>query len=201
MIIPVQELIEAEAVRQRAAEVILGLAPRSEEPSWLERLFDRLNFGRLFGSWADANSGVLGILLLTLAAIVVLGLVVLVARQIDWRRGRHAALEGADPHAKVRETMEQLLARAREARSSGQRLSALRLLFAAFVVGLTRRGDLEFRDAWTNLELARRGAHTEELRRSLMPLVVELDGLVYGGREITDSHLNRLEQLVEGTRP
>ena len=87
---------------------------------------------------------------------------------------------------------------ARAARAGGDRLLALRLYFAALVVGLSRLGSLDFRESWTNHELALRGAHTPELRALLVPLVDELDPLVYGGRAVTDAHLDRLEALCRG---
>ena len=198
MIAIFQDPIGAQIVRERAREIVDGLAPKAAGANWLQKLWDRINpFGHL-GGWVFEHGSLVAYALYFLAAATVIGLLVLLVRQIEWRRASLPGLLAAGQVAEVRERVANLLLRAREARSRGERLTALRLLFAAFVIGLSRRGDLEFREAWTNHELAQRGAHTPELRATLTPLVLELDELVYGGRAITDAQLNRLEKLVEG---
>ncbi len=193
-----QDPIGAEVVRERAKEIIAGLSPASASKNWLQRLLEHFDPFRHVGSWMFDYGSWVAYTLYFLAAAAVIGLVILLVRQIEWRRARSPGLADAGQAAQVRERVANLLRRAREARNAGERLAALRLFFAAFVIGLSRRGDLEFREAWTNHELAQRGAHTPELRATLTPLVLELDLLVYGGREISDAQLNRLEELVEG---
>ena len=63
------------------------------------------------------------------------------------------------------------------------------------MVGLGARGDVGFREAWTNRELLRRGRPKESARRLLEELVDELEGKEYGREEITTADLVRLEDL------
>lgn len=198
MIALLQDPLGAELVRERAKEIIAGLSQASASKNWLQRLLERFDPFRHVGSWMFDYGSLIAYTLYFLAAALVIGLVILLVRQIEWRRAHSPALADAGEAAAVRERVSNLLRRARDARKSGERLAALRLFFAAFVIGLSRSGDLEFREAWTNHELARRGAHTPQLRATLTPLVMELDLVVYGGREISDAQLDRLEKLVEG---
>ena len=71
---------------------------------------------------------------------------------------------------------------ARAAEGAGDWIRALRLYFFATVVGLGERGDLDYRDAWTNRELFERGQPSPETRERLGPLVSELDRHSFGGR-------------------
>ncbi len=198
MIALFQDPVAAELVRERAKEIVAGLSPRAASENWLQKLLDRFSPFRHLGEWVFEHGSLVAYTLYFLAAASLIGLLVLLVRQIEWRRAHSPRLAAGGQAAAVRERVASLLRRAREARRAGERLAALRLFFAAFVIGLSRRGDLEFREAWTNRELAQRGAHTQELRATLTPLVLELDELVYGGRAISDAQLDRLEQLVEG---
>jgi len=186
----------AEWIHARAQEIVDGLDPSEQKRGWFTRWLERLDLDSRFSDWVGAGNLPWHYLLYAVAAIVVLVLLWLLVREIDL--GRRRASSGAGPAGGVRERVEELLSRARAARLAGERLGALRLYFAAYVVGLSRRGDLEFRESWTNQELVARGAHSLELRESLAPLVRELDGLVYGGRAVSDEHLDRLEGLCQG---
>ena len=195
-----QDAIAPELVRARAQEIVAGLRSSTATEGWLERWFERWNLGRQLGSWVIGNERLVLFGLYVLAAGVVIGLLVLILRQVEWSRAREPGLLDANQAKHVRERVESLLARARAARQANEKLLALRLYFGALVVGLSRRGDLELRDGWTNHELVQRGAQSEKLRATLMPLVLELDGLVYGGRPISEAHLDSLERMVEGIR-
>ena len=69
------------------------------------------------------------------------------------------------------------------------------LLAFALVVGLGRRGNLEYRDAWTNRELLARGRPSTEVATLLSPLVDELDRKMFGRDETTAADVERLETL------
>ena len=190
-----QEPREAEWIQQRAREIVAGLKPAAQEKGWFRRWWEQLEFGKHVGSLIDDHWIPIRMLLYGLAAAVVIGLIWLLVRELELGRRRRADGVSKVRQVDARERVEELLARARAARTAGQRLAALRLFFSAYVVGLSRCGDIEFRESWTNQEIVQRGAHSQDLRASLAPLVFELDGLVYGGREVTEAHLDRLEQL------
>lgn len=184
----------ADWIHARAQEIVAGLDPATKKRGWFTRWLESFDLDRKFSAWLDAGEWPWEYLLCAVAATVVVGMLWLLLREIDLGR-RRAGGGAAAAGSGVRERVDELLRRARAARDAGDRLVALRLFFAAYVVGLSRRGDLEFRESWTNQELVARGAHSLELRESLAPLVLELDGLVYGGRAVSDEHLDRLEGL------
>lgn len=202
----VDAALEAEAVRARAAEVIAGLKenPRGFEwPDWLKfpDWFDGFEPAAALARWLAENSA----WLFGSAAVVgALTIALLIWRALARFEGaRRSADPGAGDvsQAKVQQRFEDLCAAARAARERGDRRTALRMWFLAALVALSRRGDLEFREAWTNHELVDRGAHSAGLRERLAPIVDELDRLIYGGDAIEDAHLDRLERLCESVRP
>lgn len=192
-----QDPLAAEEVRARAREIVDGLHRGPDQPGWLERFLGWLDLPDFFDGMGEASLPVVRWVLYLACAAAVVGLIVWLVRETDWGHAQRAGATAAMPGG-VREKVEGLLARAREARGAGDRLLALRLSFAAYVIGLSRRGDLDFRESWTNRELALRGAHTPALRDALVPLVDELDPLVYGGRPVREEHLDRLEGLCRG---
>lgn len=84
---------------------------------------------------------------------------------------------------------------AREARAKRAFADALRFYAWALVVGLSERGDLEYRDAWTNRELVERGRPRPEALRVLAPLVPELDAKSFGHEPALEADVERLERL------
>jgi hypothetical protein len=150
------------------------------------------------GSWVGDHWPLVRALLYATAVALVIAVAWLILREADLHRRRAQPSAGSKRRGDVRVRVDELLRQAGLAREQGQRLAALRLYFAAYVIALSRRGDLELREAWTNRELVERGTPSAELRASLSPLVSELDELVFGARTVTDEHLDRLEGLCRG---
>ncbi|MFO1009497.1 MAG: hypothetical protein U1F29_05485 [Planctomycetota bacterium] len=164
------------------------------EPSWLERLWERISewFSDHFGFEFGGGGGqVLVYVLYGLIALLLLWLLFTFVRRAALRRG---AAEEAPAAARARRVQE-LLARAREARAKGTFADALRFYAWALVVGLSERGDLEYRDAWTNRELVERGRPRPEALRVLAPLVPELDAKSFGHEPALEADVERLERL------
>jgi len=141
-----------------------------------------------------ALPGGLQLLLSVLIAALAVALVTRVLR--PWlaatapASGAQAA--GGDP---VGDRVRRYLERARAARAAGELKSALRLYFFALVVGLGRRGELEYRDTWTNRELLDRGHPTPEVRALLDPLVDDLDRKGFGGAPASAADVDYLADL------
>lgn len=126
------------------------------------------------GSGIDTQAIVLGLLI----AVGIALLVVLASRYAANRRRDEAAVP--ETAALVASRVRELRAMAREAEAEGDWIRALRLHFFALVVGLGERGDLEYRDAWTNRELLERGRPAREVERALRPFVRLLDAHSFG---------------------
>lgn len=197
MIAQIPPARDAEAIRSTVEEVLarpeFHPAPPAE-PSWitraLERLFDWLE--DLFGFGEAAGGRALVYLLYGVIGLLLLWLLFLFVRRAIAARSGPAP---ADP-ARVRaERVKDLLERARAARARGELAEALRLTFWALVVGLSERGDLEYRDAWTNRELVERGKPRPEVARVLVPLVPELDAKSFGHAPVFAADVDRLEGL------
>lgn len=144
----------------------------------------------------DVGDILVGLLYFVLAAAV--GWIVW--RIVRSRRDRVRAATAAevlDPEAVRRARVRELRREARLARERGDRLLALRLYFTALVVGLGEKGDLSYRDAWTNRELLERGEPKEPVRARLAPLVPELDARSFGHVPVEDGDVTRLSNLVE----
>jgi hypothetical protein len=73
----------------------------------------------------------------------------------------------------------------------------MRLEFTALVVGLGQRGDLEYREAFTNRELLERGRPGAEAERMLRPLVPELDRKSFGGEPAAPGDVARIAALCD----
>lgn len=202
----VDAALDAETVRERAAQVIVGLKDAPDQfdwPDWLELpdWLDGFEPAAALARWLSENSKWVFV---AAAVVGALFLAALIWRALDrFERARRSVdvAAGEPAQAKVQRRFEDLRAAARAARARGDRRTALRMWFLATLVALSRRGDLEFREAWTNHELVERGAHSAGLRQRLAPVVDELDRLIYGGDAIEDAHLDRLESLCESVRP
>jgi hypothetical protein len=131
------------------------------------------------------------------AAGLALGLFVLLrlARQAGGARGVAPRAAGQPGPDSVRARVAELLREARAARARGELTLALRLTFFALVVGLGRRGSLEYHDAWTNRELLVRGHPEPDVAALLAPLLVELDRKSFGGEPTRAVDVERMEEL------
>ncbi|HZO10199.1 MAG TPA: DUF4129 domain-containing protein, partial [Myxococcota bacterium] len=83
------------------------------------------------------------------------------------------------------------------AAARGDRVAALRLLFRALVLGLSQRGELEYRDAWTNRELLERGAPPRDVAPVLAALVPRLDAQSFGHEPAVAEDVERLAALCD----
>ncbi|MBL8858619.1 MAG: hypothetical protein JNL28_08955 [Planctomycetes bacterium] len=102
-----------------------------------------------------------------------------------------------DPQVARRARVAELRRGARAARERNDLVLSLRLYFTALVVGLGEKGDLAYRDAWTNRELLERGEPRIEVERRLSPLVRELDAKSFGGVPATAEDVDEMAQLVD----
>jgi hypothetical protein len=180
---------------QRVHEELQRVLQREElEKGWIERVFEWLaaNLSIDSGSAADF------VLVLVLAPAGVAFAFVVVAL-LRMRRGRKHAEEELSPSVRlvVERRVSELLARARTARADGDPRLALRLAFFALVVGLGQRGDLRYRDAWTNRELLSRGAPSPEALVVLRPLLDEIEAKDFGGAPIEEGDVERLFALCD----
>ncbi len=171
---------------QRALQGVFGrgeFGPQSE--SWFTRLLHRLRdwLRELFDIGGPHVDTALSIVLYALLALAIGWLVWLVLRSIlSARRARaQAAAERPPPPETLEAKLARLLAEARTAEAAGEHLRALRLYFWALVVGLSQRGDLGWRDAWTAREMLEHGRADAALRARLAPLVQEIDRKSFGG--------------------
>ncbi len=181
---------------RRVVDEVLSRPEFSDEASWWERLAGWI--GEALEALFDAVSlpdvpdnlhfllwwllALLSAMLLGWAFVRFGGRLPLLARR------RRAA-------APIPRRAQELRLRARSARAQGDLSLALRLTFFALVVGLGRRGDLDYRDAWTNRELLARGHPAADVSSLLGPLVDELDRKMFGSGETTEADVDRLEAL------
>ena len=191
----VGEAIPPEVVRARIDDIL----ERSEfetTPSMLEQFFTWL--------WdtLDLPSGggaIVEPLLWTLVAVLMALLLWLVVRLISENARREARAAGAatmgGPTPRARALA--LRREGRAARAAGDLRLALRLQFFALVVGLGARGNLRYRDAWTNRELLDRGEPSPALRRLLSPLVAEFEAKDFGSEPTLPEDVDRVEALCD----
>jgi hypothetical protein len=190
--------IAAERVRESAAEILSRPEFRPQEESWLQRFLRDLLAAIDFPRAAEAG----WVALWVLAGIGALFLGWLLARLLaDAALGRSAQSTAAthgsplDLQKDVQRRIDELRARAQAARAAGDLVLALRLHFAALVIALGTRGDLEYRDAWTNRELFARGRPSEPVGALLAPLVEELDRKGFGGAPASEEDVETIERL------
>jgi len=178
--------VDAGRIEAALAEVLERPEFQEQEPSFLTELVEDFFewLGGLFsteeaGAAAGAGVDALLILLAVFGAMALLLLLVEVARS---RARRERPASSLLVPEEVAHRVSELRREARSAEGEGDWIRALRLYFFATVVGLGERGDLDYRDAWTNRELFERGQPTPETRELLSPLVAELDHHSFGGR-------------------
>jgi len=182
---------------QRALEEILQRDAQPEVSAWervmlwLEEVF---SFSWTPNSTApDWLEGMVKVLVLLAAVGLVILVLRLVAHQVAQRRKR---AEGGELDIPVFERVALLRLEAQAARRAGHWKLALQKQFFALVLGLGERGDLEFRDAWTNRELLKLGSPAPEVLRVLSPLLEELEPKEFGRVEVEARDLDRLEELA-----
>lgn len=175
-----------------------------EQRSWLAeqwmKLLDTLGewISDLFGIADPAAAVEIVKALLWLAATVIL--VWIVVRSVRWARNREREPAGRDlrPREDLRAASVAALRReARAASERGERVAALRLLFQALVLGLSERGELEYRDAWTNRELLERGSPPRDVAPELSRLVPRLDAQSFGREPAGPEDVEHLSSLCD----
>lgn len=139
-------------------------------------------------------------LLVLIIAVVVVLIVVFIVQQFKDRRS-DVARSGTIAE-RIASRVEEFRSRARAAEAAGDWIEALRLDFFALVIGLGERGDLDYRDAWTNRELLERGMPGKQVELALRPVVGRLDAHSFGhlpsGREEVVEFRAFCDRLLEG---
>ena len=185
-----------EEVREVLSEVLEDSRFGRKEPGLIEQFLEWLS--EFFSGGEDmAATGLMGVelvaWLLLIVGAVLLGVFLVRHAGIAARpRGRVAPVAALQ---RVRDRVLELRERAREAEASGDLVLALRLYFFALVVGLGERGDLEYRDAWTNRELFERGEVDASVARELRPMLRELDAMSFGEAPVAESDVRRFDSL------
>lgn len=180
-------------VRERVDRVLARDEFDWDQQSLLERigswLAEHIDLPSLPGAWE-------GLELLLLAPLFAALVWLLLRLRRHLRRLRVGPeQELADDADRVAQRVAELLETARLARAAGDLRRALRHYFFALVVGLGRRGGLEYRDTWTNRELLERGHPSAEVAALLTPLVSDLDAKGYGGAATSEADVAYLEDL------
>lgn len=189
---------DAARVRRTVEEVYAAedfSLPGQEEPGWFAELWDD------FTEWLDERLGIppgvlstgLNWIFWALIVALALWLAYLIVRQVRLARARASDDGGAAGTREAR--VAGFLRAAAEARARGELAQALRFYFWALVIGLAERGDLEYRDAWTNRELVERGRPRPEVERLLAPLVPALDARSFGHVPATEGDVAELAEL------
>jgi len=189
--------VSAEAVREELLRV-LARGEFQRQKNLLEEVLEWL-LPRLESEEIAVVGAVLRWVLLFALALAVM---LLVQRWMRALRVRRAELE-VEPRAvpvDLEARLVELLARAQEARERGDLRLALRHLFLALFLALGGRGDLDYRDAWTNRELLRRGKPSRATRALLEPLVRELEAKEFGRAAVSAADVDRLEALLSEER-
>jgi hypothetical protein len=190
--------IAAERVREGAAEILSRPEFRPQEESWLQRFLRDLMAA--IDSPRAAEAGWVALWVLAgIGALLVGWLLARLLAEASLGRRAHgtAGTRGSpgDLQGDVQRRIDELRARAQAARAAGDLVLALRLHFAALVIALGTRGDLEYRDAWTNRELLARGRPSEPVAALLAPLVEELDRKGFGGAPASEEDVETIERL------
>ena len=187
----VQDRRPSDGEVEAALEKILKSSEFQREKSLLEEVFEW--FGERM-SFEVSSGFARGLLWIVAVLLALLGIFLLVRFMPAGRRARRRSDE-AHSGPSVASRLAQLRREAREARTAGDLRLALRKQFFALVLGLGTRGDLEFRAAWTNRELLRRGRPSPEIAALLEPLVVEFERKEFGNEPVDERDLDRLEAL------
>lgn len=181
----------ADAIRERIREILESpqFAQRDDRfQRWLRDLLESI-----FGVHGSTASTLASVLVWTFLACAVVLLVVAVARAMP----RRTPVEAEPVELARDERIGDLRRRARAAEAAGDLVLALRLYFTALVVALGERGDLDYRDAWTNRELLERGQPGPRATALLEPLVPALDRHSFGGEPATRDDVARLAALLD----
>lgn len=189
-------------------EEILGRAEFREErdfgAEFLGGFFEWL--GELFEIDGAAEASQVGakVLLVIAGVFAVIGLVWLIWNLAGGIRARTRAVDPVELPIHIAQRVAELRAEARTAESAGDWTLALRLYFFALVVGLGEKGELAYRDAWTNRELLERGDATTRVLDLLSPLISRLDEHSFGLRPTDQAEVQRFagvcEELLAGGR-
>lgn len=189
-----------EEVREALRRALEEPPPGLEQKSWGRQLFEQ------FLEWLDGMGWDLGIdpngetlsivmyVLLFSLLLVLVWYAVRLTRQILRVRAMQASGAAEEPSETVEARCARLLAQADAAQAAGDHRLALRLYFWALVVGLSRTGKLEYRDAWTGREMLQRSGMLGELRNQLAPLVREVDALSFGGGRVEAADSARMRE-------
>ena len=113
---------------------------------------------------------------------------------------REEASQAPPAPAGLAQRLAELEAQARAARARGDLRLALRLLYLALVLALGGRGDLEYRDSWTQRELLRRGKPSAGARALLEALLRELEPKEFGPALVSEADVERLHVLLARQR-
>ncbi len=188
-----QGAFEGDQVR-RELDRILASPEFSSEQSVGEEVIEWI-LERLDGADVGAGSRML---FWSFAILVGLLLVLLLYKilRIAWVGSRQAEEVLAAP-VSIRDRVRELRLSARQASSEGDLPRALRLLFFGLVLGLGDRGDLEFREAWTEREILRRGNPRPRARELLERLLGEMEAKRFGGESVDLADVERLEGICE----
>lgn len=199
-----------EDVRLAVDEILAG--PEFQPgTSWIQRAANAIKdwLIELFPGLASSGNAFLEaarIFVWVVLITVVVLLVWVLVRSIQ-RLRTPAAASGEvaeDPVADRARRVARLRREARAAGARGDHVLALRLEFTALVVGLGERGDLQYRDAFTNRELLERGKPGPEAERVLRPIVPGLDRKSFGGEPADAGDFARLaalcDRLLAGSR-
>lgn len=199
--------MSAQAARARAADEVRVTLERvleraefaSDEPDALERALERL-LELLGGLDVDPSAA----WVLVWASVVLLALLTAWLLVRAFSAGARSRAPLAPAHdarpapADVEARLAELRARAAAARAEGDLTLALRLSFFALLVALSRRGDLELREAWTPREMLERGSPGAGVRAALEPCLQELDARLFGTQGVGADDLRRFDALFEG---
>jgi hypothetical protein len=188
--------IPAAEVRERI-EAIMTSDEFVDEPSMLEEFIDWLaDSFDLPGAPAGVVDSIPWIFLGLLASVLLYLVVRVIVIAVRHSRSGSGVGERS-PGPTARERASDLRRQARAARADGDLRLALRLDLFALMVGLGARGNLRYRDAWTNRELLRRGEPARATFQLLSPLVEELEAKDFGSEPTTLDDLDRLEALCD----
>jgi beta-phosphoglucomutase-like phosphatase (HAD superfamily) len=170
---------------------------RPSEESAVERAIEEV----LEGLGRSAAPEFAGWVLLIAAAVALGFLAAWILKQLRVVPGERRAARRVRAHAEAPgpvapiDRVVELRRLARQAREQGELALALRLAFAALLLGLGRAGGLEYRAAWTARELLARGRPEPDVARALEPMVEHVDARTFGRTPVSAADLDQVEEL------
>jgi hypothetical protein len=199
VIVPPPLLQDRTVVRETIDRI---LARREFQPAdhslsdWIGKQLER--FFRWIGDLLGiADAGSVRTILMTFLVLAALGFAWSIVRALALRRKLDAPPSSAPAPDLRAATVDALRRMAREAADRGEHVAALRLLFRALVVGLSERGELAYREAWTNRELLERGAPRRDVLELLASLVPRLDAQSFGREPAGPDDVARLSAVCD----